>query len=204
MTDNMIEEIRINRSSVIRWFYNEEHDFYIVDVNVYNRNIYHKHLDKKHYNIFHNYINVRIKYLIGEGILHKDYTMILLDNTMYKVIDHFHFMELMRYIVPVDGLERDKLEDNLFDLVLDATLRTGEIFDDNDLVYHNGMFYYKGSRILDINDFKRDGIEYEEYDLLHGLTEEQLDYIAYQIYYSKEYNSIEYYVTENVKLKIDR
>lgn len=204
MIDNMIEEIRINRSSVIRWFYNEEHDFYIVDVNVYNRNIYHKHLDKKHYNIFHNYINERIKYLIGEGILHKKYTMILLDNTMYKVIDHFHFMELMRYIVPVDGLERDKLEDNLFDLVLDATLRTGEIFDDNDLVYHNGMFYYKGTRILDINDFKRDGIEYEEYDLLHGLTEEQLDYIAYQIYYSKEYNSIEYYVTENVKLKIDR
>ena len=200
----MIEEIRINRSSVIRWFYNEEHDFYIVDVNVYNRNIYHKHLDKKHYNIFHNYINERIKYLIGEGILHKDYTMILLDNTMYKVIDHFHFMELMRYIVPVDGLERDKLEDNLFDLVLDATLRTGEIFDDNDLVYHNGMFYYKGTRILDINDFKRDGIEYEEYDLLHGLTKEQLDYINYTLYYLKEYNSIEYYVTENVKLKIDR
>jgi hypothetical protein len=204
MIDNMIEEIRINRSSVIRWFYNEEHDFYIVDVNVYNRNIYHKHLDKKHYNIFHNYINERIKYLIGEGILHKDYTMILLDNTMYKVIDHFHFMELMRYIVPVDGLERDKLEDNLFDLVLDATLRTGEIFDDNDLVYHNGMFYYKGSRILDINDFKRDGIEYEEYDLLHGLNEEQIDYINYKIHYSKEYNSIEYYVTEEVKLKIDR
>lgn len=204
MIDNMIEEIRINRSSVIRWFYNEEHDFYIVDVNVYNRNIYHKHLDKKHYNIFHNYINERIKYLIGEGILHKDYTMILLDNTMYKVIDHFHFMELMRYIVPVDGLERDKLEDNLFDLVLDATLRTGEIFDDNDLVYHNGMFYYKGTRILDINDFKRDGIEYEEYDLLHGLTKEQLDYINYTLYYLKEYNSIEYYVTEEVKLKIDR
>jgi hypothetical protein len=204
MIDNMIEEIRINRSSVIRWFYNEEHDFYIVDVNVYNRNIYHKHLDKKHYNIFHNYINERIKYLIGEGILHKDYTMILLDNTMYKVIDHFHFMELMRYIVPVDGLERDKLEDNLFDLVLDATLRTGEIFDDNDLVYHNGMFYYKGSRILDINDFKRDGIEYEEYDLLHGLNEEQMDYINYTLYYLKEYNSIEYYVTEEVKLKIDR
>lgn len=200
----MIEEIRINRSSVIRWFYNEEHDFYIVDVNVYNRNIYHKHLDKKHYNIFHNYINERVKYLIGEGILHKDYTMILLDNTMYKVIDHFHFMELMRYIVPVDGLERDKLEDNLFDLVLDATLRTGEIFDDNDLVYHNGMFYYKGTRILDINDFKRDGIEYEEYDLLNGLTKEQLDYINYTLYYLKEYNSIEYYVTENVKLKIDR
>lgn len=204
MIDNMIEEIRINRSSVIRWFYNEEHDFYIVDVNVYNRNIYHKHLDKKHYNIFHNYINERIKYLIGEGILHKDYTMILLDNTMYKVIDHFHFMELMRYIVPVDGLERDKLEDNLFDLVLDATLRTGEIFDDNDLVYHNGMFYYKGTRILDINDFKRDGIEYEEYDLLHGLNEEQMDYINYTLYYLKEYNSIEYYVTEEVKLKIDR
>jgi hypothetical protein len=204
MIDNMIEEIRINRSSVIRWFYNEEHDFYIVDVNVYNRNIYHKHLDKKHYNIFHNYINERIKYLIGEGILHKNYTMILLDNTMYKVIDHFHFMELMRYIVPVDGLERDKLEDNLFDLVLDATLRTGEIFDDNDLVYHNGMFYYKGSRILDINDFKRDGIEYEEYDLLHGLNEEQMDYINYTLYYLKEYNSIEYYVTEEVKLKIDR
>jgi hypothetical protein len=66
------------------------------------------------------------------------------------------------------------------------------------------MFYYKGSRILDINDFKRDGIEYEEYDLLHGLNEEQMDYINYTLYYLKEYNSIEYYVTEEVKLKIDR
>ena len=77
----MIEEIRINRSSVIRWFYNEEYNVYTVIVSVYNREIYRKYLDKKHYNIFHNYINERVKYLIGEGILNKEYSMILLDNS---------------------------------------------------------------------------------------------------------------------------
>lgn len=200
----MIEEIRINRSSVIRWFYDEEHDDYTVIANVYNREIYRKRLDKKHYNIFHNYINERIKYLIGEGILYKDYSMILLDNTMYKVIDHFHFMELARFLVPVDGLEEFNLEDNLFDIVLDSTVRTGEIFDETDLVYHNGLFYYDCNVIGSIRDFKRDGIEFEIYDLMNGLTEEQKDYLFYKIYCNNECNKIKNYVTKNVKLKIDR
>ena len=200
----MIEEIRINRSSVIRWFYNDEYDAYTVVVNVYNREVYRKHLDRKHYNIYHNYLNERVKYLIGEGILNKEYSMILLDNTMYKVLDHFHFMELVRFLVPVDGLEEYKCEDNLFDIVLDATVRTGEIFDETDLVYHNGLFYYDCKVLGSIRDFKRDGIEYEIYDLMNGLTEEQKEYLFYKIYYNNEYNKVKNYVTKNVKIKIDR
>ena len=200
----MIEEIRINRGSVIRWFYNDEYDAYTVVVNVYNREVYRKHLDRKHYNIYHNYINERVKYLIGEGILNKEYSMILLDNTMYKVLDHFHFMELVRFLVPVDGLEEYKCEDNLFDIVLDATVRTGEIFDETDLVYHNGLFYYDCKVLGSIRDFNRDGIEYEIYDLLNGLTNEQKEYLFYKIYYNNEYNKVKNYVTKNVKIKIDR
>lgn len=200
----MIEEIRINKSSVIKWFYNDEYDAYTVIVNVYNREIYRKYLDRKHYNIYHNYINERIKFLIGEGMLYKEYDMILLDNTMYKVLDHFHFMELVRFLVPVNGLEDHLIENNLFDIVLDATVRTGEIFDETDLVYHNGIFYNKGKEVCNIKDFNRDGIEYEIYDLMQGLTEEQKEYIFDRIYYSSEYNTIENYVTKVVKIKIDR
>ena len=200
----MIEEIRVNRSSVIKWFYNNEYDVYTVVVNVYNREIYRKNLDSKHYNIYHNYINERVKYLIGEGIMNKDYSMILLDNTMYKVLDHFHFMELVRFLVPVDGLEEYKNEDNLFDIVLDATVRTGEIFDETDLVYHNGLFYYDCKVLGSIRDFKRDGIDYEIYDLLNGLNEEQKEYLFYKIYDNNEYNKVKNYVTKNVKIKIDR
>ena len=200
----MIEEIRVNRSSVIKWFYNNEYDVYTVVVNVYNREIYRKNLDSKHYNIYHNYINERVKYLIGEGIMNKDYSMILLDNTMYKVLDHFHFMELVRFLVPVDGIEEYKNEDNLFDIVLDATVRTGEIFDETDLVYHNGLFYYDCKVLGSIRDFKRDGIDYEIYDLLNGLNEEQKEYLFYKIYDNNEYNKVKNYVTKNVKIKIDR
>lgn len=200
----MIEEVRVNRSSVIKWFYNNEYDIYTVIVNVYNREIYRKNLDSKHYNIYHNYINERVKYLIGEGILNKEYSMILLDNTMYKVLDQFHFMELVRFLVPVDGLEEYKNEDNLFDIVLDATVRTGEIFDETDLVYHNGLFYYDCKVLGSIRDFKRDGIDYEIYDLLNGLNEEQKEYLFYKIYYNNEYNKVKNYVTDKVKLKIDR
>ncbi len=194
----MIEEIRINRKSVIRWFKEDEN--YRVIVTVYNREIYNRKLDRKHYEIFHNYINERIQYLIGENIIDKEYSMILLDNTMYKPIDYFHFMELNRFLVPVDGLEEPLLKDNLFDIVLDATVRTGEIFEETDLVFHNGIFYNNGNRIKTIEDFRRDGIEFELYDLLNGITEEQLEYLVRE-YYSRDF---ERYVTKNVKLNIDR
>lgn len=194
----MIEEIRINRKSVIRWF--KEDESYRVIAKVYNREVYNRKLDRKHYEIFHNYINERLKYLIGEGIIDKEYSMILLDGTMYKPIDSFHFMELNRFLVPVDGLEEPLLKDNLFDIVLDATVRTGEIFEETDLVFHNGIFYNNGNRIKTIEDFKRDGIEFELYDLLNGITEEQLEYLVWN-YYSRDF---ERYVTKNVKLNIDR
>ena len=199
----MFEEIRINRKSVIRW-YRENNDEYRVEVKVYNREVYNKRLDRKHFEIYHNYINERVKYLIGEGILYKEYSMILIDNTMYKVLDNFHFMELVRFMVPVDGLEEYKIEDNLFDLVLDATMRTGEIYDDTDLVYHNGIFYTNGMNIGNIKDFDRVGIEYEQYDLLNGLNMEQGDYLFYKMYYSLPVIKVKNYVSKNVRLKIDR
>lgn len=199
----LIEEIRINRKSVIRW-YRENNDEYRVEVKVYNREVYNKRLDRKHFEIYHNYINERVKYLIGEGILYKEYSMILIDNTMYKVLDNFHFMELVRFMVPVDGLEEYKIEDNLFDLVLDATMRTGEIYDDTDLVYHNGIFYTNGMNIGNIKDFDRVGIEYEQYDLLNGLNMEQGDYLFYKMYYSLPVIKVKNYVSKNVRLKIDR
>jgi len=196
----MIEEVRINRQSVIRWY--KEDDEYRVVVKVYNREIYNKKLDRKHYEIYHHYINERVKYLIGEGILDREYSMILLDNTMYKVIDNFHFMELTRFLVPVRGLEMIKVQDNLFDIVLDATLRTGEIYDETDLVYHNSIFYTNGKYIMDINDFDRVGIEYEEYDLLNGLNMEQSDYLFYKMYYELDVIRVKNYITSNVKLKL--
>ena len=194
----MIEEIRINRKAFVRWF--KEGESYRVIATFYNREVYNRKLDRKHYEIFHNYINERIKYLIGENIIDKEYSMILLDNTMYKPIDGFHFMELNRFLVPVDGLEEPLLKDNLFDIVLDATVRTGEIFEETDLVFHNGIFYNNGNRIKTIEDFKRDGIEFELYDLLNGITEEQLEYLVWN-YYSRDF---EKYVTKNVKINIDR
>ena len=130
--------------------------------------------------------------------------MILLDNTMYKVLDHFHFMEMLRFLVPVDGLEEYQIKDNLFDIVLDATVRTGEIYDETDLVYHNGIFYSNGVNLVSIRDFDRDGIEYEQYDLLNGLTDEQKDYIFDKVYQMLYCNKIENYVTKEVKIKIDR
>ena len=143
--------------------------------------------------------------MINEEILYKEYDMILIDNTMYRVLDEpEHFMTLLRAFIPVSGCDGWVLQDYLFDLVMDCTLRTGEIFDKRDLVFHNGVFYNQGKIICDINDFKRDDIEFEDYDLLNGLTKEQQEYIFYRIYYSKEYNTIEYYVTDKVKLKIDR
>lgn len=194
----MIEEVRINRQSVICWY--KEDDEYRVVVKVYNREIYNKKLDRKHYEIYHHYINERVKYLIGEGILNKDYSMILLDGTMYKVIDDFHFMELSRFLVPVGGLEMIDYKDNMVDLVLDATLRTGEIFEETDLVFHNGVFYNNGNIVKTIYDLKTSGVEYSLFDLMQGITREQLNYLVWD-YYSKDFQR---YITKDVCLNIDR
>ena len=194
----MIEEVRINRSSVIRWY--KEDDEYRVVVKVYNREIYNKKLDRKHYEIYHHYINERVKYLIGEGILDREYSMILLDGTMHKVVDNFHFMELSRFLVPVGGLEMIDYKDNMVDLVLDATLRTGEIFEETDLVFHNGVFYNDGNVVKTVYDLETSGVEYNLFDLLQGITREQLNYLVWD-YYSKDFQR---YITKDVCLNIDR
>lgn len=194
----MIEEVRINRSSVIRWY--KEDDEYRVVVKVYNREIYNKKLDRKHYEIYHHYVNERVKYLIGEGILDREYSMILLDGTMHKVVDNFHFMELSRFLVPVGGLEMIDYKDNMVDLVLDATLRTGEIFEETDLVFHNGVFYNDGNVVKTVYDLETSGVEYNLFDLMQGITREQLNYLVWD-YYSKDFQR---YITKDVCLNIDR
>lgn len=194
----MIEEVRINRSSVIRWY--KEDDEYRVVVKVYNREIYNKKLDRKHYEIYHHYINERVKYLIGEGILDREYSMILLDGTMHKVVDNFHFMELSRFLVPVGGLEMIDYKDNMVDLVLDATLRTGEIFEETDLVFHNGVFYNDGNVVKTVYDLETSGVEYNLFDLMQGITREQLNYLVWD-YYSRDFQR---YITKDVCLNIDR
>ena len=198
----MIKEIKINNKSTIHWNVDEEKEEYCVIVTYFNREIYHKRLDKKHFNIYYHFINERIKYLINGDILNKEYVMILLDNTMYKVLDiNANFKDLMRVLVPVDALSYNVIgEDKFFDLVLDTTLRTGEIFSETDLVYHNGAFYNNGKRIKDIHDFDRDGIDYEKYDLLQGITKEQLEYLVSD-YYSKDFTK---YITSEVSINIDR
>ena len=200
MSFKSIEKIRINRSAFIEWFYNDTKDEYGVLVKKYNREIYNKVLDKKHYEIYHNYINERVKYLVGEEILNYEYTMILLDNTMYKVLDRFHFMDLMKILTPVNSIDIYTIQDNLFDLVLDATLKTGEAYKETDLVFHNGVFYNNGNRVKTISDFERDGIDFEVWDLMNGITKEQLDYLVHD-YYSRDF---ERYITKDVCLNIDR
>jgi len=195
------ENIRINRTAYIEWLYDREFEQFKVIARKYNRDIYVKKLDEKHYKIYRSYINERLKYLIGEEILDKEYSMILLDNTMYKVLDHFHFMELVRVLTPVDSIEFDDIREGLFDIVLDATLRTGEVFGETDLVFHNGIFYNDGNIVKTIRDFKRDGIEYEQWDLLNGLTKEQLRYLLDDYEYR---GFVKKYVTKDVNLNIDR
>lgn len=196
------EKIRINRGTYIEWLYNREFDQFKVVVRRYNREIYVKKLDEKHYKIYRSYINERIKYLIGENIIDREYSMILLDNTMYKVLDNFHFMELIRFLVPVDGLEEFEFKNNLFDIVLDATMRTGEIFDETDLVFHNGIFYIDGKNICSVKEFDRVGIEYEQYDLMNGLNEEQGEYIFHKMYIELDYIKVKNYITKDTKIKL--
>lgn len=200
MNYKLIKHKQVDRKTVIEWYYSALYNHYRVEVRVYNREVYTKVLDRRHYEIYHNFINERISYLFKEDILNKDYVMILLDGVMYKVIDSFHHMDLMRFLVPVDGIQSDNLEDYLKDLVLDTTIRTGEVFSDTDLVFHNGAFYNNGVRIKDIRDFNRDGIEYNYWDLMNGITKEQLEYLVSD-YYSKDF---EKYITREVKLNIDR
>ena len=200
-----IKKETVNRKLSINWFYDKETFQYKVIAKVYNREIYTKVLDKKHYNVYYYYINERIKYLVNEEILNKEYDMILLDNTMYRVLDGTsHFMTLLRVLIPVGGCDAWLLQDYLFDLVLDCTLRTGEVFDKHDLVFHNGVFYNQGVQLCSIHDFVDEGIDFEQYDLLNGLNEEQLEFVYTQVYEKLTYNYIEYYVTDKVKLKIDR
>lgn len=200
--DKLIEKIKVNRCSTIYW-YAEENNQYRVRVTIYNREIYNKILDEKHYEIYRYFINERVKYLIDEDILYKDYNMILIDNTMYQVIDRtFHFKEMLRVLIPVEGEYYYNVNDNLFDLILGCTLRTGEVFDEYDLVFHNGVFYSSGQVICSIRDFDRVGIDYEPFDLLYGLTMEQSDYLFQACYFKLDVIKIKNYVTNSVNIKI--
>ena len=195
--NRMFSKEVINKCTTLYW-YKEPNDQFRVKVMLYNREVYNKVLDLKHYRIYHNYINERVKYLLDENILKKEYSMILLDNTMYSVIDtDAHFKTMIRVLVPVEGVYYYDIQYNLFDLVLDSTLRTGEVYDKYDLVYHNGVFYNNGNRIMSIRDFEREGIEYNEEDLLYGIEEEQLK--ALKVPYIK----FKRYVTEKVDLYIE-
>lgn len=200
--NKLIEKIKITRSSTIYW-YAEENEQYRVRVMVYNREVYNKVLDEKHYKIYRHFINERVNYLIEGDILYKDYNMILIDNTMYQVIDlTSHFKEMTRMLIPVEGEYYYNVSENIFDLVLDCTLRTGEVFDDQDLVFHNGVFYSSGQVICSIRDFDRVGIDYEPFDLLHGLTMEQSDYLFQACYFKLDVIKIKNYVTNSVNIKI--
>lgn len=202
--DRMIEKIRVTRSSTIYW-YTEENNQYRVRVTIYNREVYNKVLDEKHYKIYHHYINERVKYLIDEDILYKDYSMILIDNTMYESLDRSaHFKEFTRLIIPIEGEYYCNLNDTVFDLVLDCTLRTGEIYDDFDLVYHHGIFYNSRHVICSIRDFERDGIEFDGDDLMLGLTSEQLEYLMERVTEVVGYNKVHQYITHEIILNIDR
>ena len=195
--NRMFSKEVINKCTTLYW-YKEPNDQFRVKVMLYNREVYNKVLDLKHYRIYHNYISERVKYLLGENILKKDYSMILLDNTMYSVIDtDVHFKTMLRVLVPVEGVYYYNIQDNLFDLVLDSTLRTGEVYDKYDLVYHNGVFYNNGNRIMSIRDFEREGIEYNEEDLLYGIEKEQLEFLKVP------YIRFKRYVTEKVDMYIE-
>lgn len=200
--NKLIEKIKVTRSSTIYW-YTEENNQYRVRVTIYNREVYNKVLDEKHYEIYRYFINERVKYLIDGDILYKDYNMILIDNTMYQVIDQTsHFKEMLRMLIPVEGEYYYNVSDNIFDLVLGCTLRTGEVFDEHDLVLHNGVFYSSGQVICSIRDFDRVGIDYEPFDLLHGLTMEQSDYLFQACYFKLDVIKIKNYVTNSVNIKI--
>lgn len=200
--DKLIEKIKVTRSSTIYW-YTEENNQYRVRVTIYNMEVYNRVLDEKHYEIYRYFINERVKYLIDGDILYKDYNMILIDNTMYQVIDQTsHFKEMLRILIPVEGEYYYNVSDNIFDLVLGCTLRTGEVFDEHDLVFHNGVFYNSGQVICSIRDFDRVGIDYEPFDLLHGLTMEQSDYLFQACYFKLDVIKIKNYVTNSVNIKI--
>ena len=91
-------------------------------------------------------------------------------------------------------------KDNMVDLVLDATLRTGEIFEETDLVFHNGVFYNDGNVVKTVYDLETSGVEYNLFDLMQGITREQLNYLVWD-YYSKDFQR---YITKDVYLNIDR
>ena len=202
--DKLIEKIKVTRSSTIYW-YTEENNQYRVRVTIYNREVYNRVLDEKHYEIYRYFINERVKYLIDGDILYKDYNMILIDNTMYQVIDQTsHFKEMLRMLIPVEGEYYCNVSDNLFDLILGCTLRTGEVFDEHDLVLHNGIFYSSGQVICSIRDFERDGIDYEMFDLIYGFNQEQIEYLNSKVIEVLKYNKIERYITHEIVMNIDR
>lgn len=197
---NLLEKIKINRFTSIYWYCNGDADEYQVKVMLYNREVYNKRLDKKHFLIYYNFINERVKFLIKGEILHKEYSMILLDGMMYRTLDNgfSHFKEFTRILEPIG----DDIYDDIpkrFDLIIDSTLRTGEVYDKEDLVYHNGVFYHDGNIIGSIKDFERDGVEYEKFDLLQGINEEQLKYLGV---YNKKF--IKNYATRDTYVNIDR
>lgn len=196
----LMNKIKVDKTASIYWYKDGEE--YRVKVMKYNREIYNKVLDRKHYLIYYNFINERVNYLLTAGILNKEYTMILLDGTIYKTLDNgfCHFMELTRSLVPVDAVDTWDIKEKRFDLILDCTLRTGEVYEETDLVYHNGTFYNNGYRLKDIHDMDRDGVEYEKVELLYGINEEQLSYLVAD-YRSRDFEN---YITDKVKLPIVR
>lgn len=196
----LIEKISINRQVSVYWYKHINSDEYQVIIMLYNREIYNMKLDRHNYSIYYKYINERVKFLVNGEILNKEYSMILIDGVMYKTLDNgfSHFKELIRNLVPIgDSSYTDRRY--RFDLVMDCTLRAGEVFDKEDLVYHNGIFYYNGDVVSTIRDFERDGIEFEDYDLLQGITEEHLKYLGL-------YNKliVKNYITRDTIIKIDR
>lgn len=204
MNKEILDEIKVNRYTTITWF-KEPNEHFRVQAMLFNREIYNRVLDKKYYNIYCNFINERIRYLVEGEILNKEYIMILLDGTMYQVIDETsHFKELLRVLIPVNGEYYYDIENHLFDLVLDCTLSTGEVFDEYDLAYHNGLFYNNGYVVGDIREFEREGICYEPYDLLNGLNDEQMNFLIKRTVDIVGFCKINRYVTSNIIVNIDR
>ena len=64
--DKLIEKIKVTRSSTIYW-YTEENNQYRVRVTIYNREVYNKVLDEKHYEIYRYFINENTIFQIETG-----------------------------------------------------------------------------------------------------------------------------------------
>jgi hypothetical protein len=59
-------------------------------------------------------------------------------------------------------------------------------------------------QLCSLYDFALEDIEFEPYDLLNGINEEQLDFIFMKVFEILDCNYITQYVTDKVRVKIDR